>query len=517
MNEAHIREAIGKLAGSLKQTEDLLGTSELTKYKAEELGRMELEVTDPEGQPLTLQLPPAMMAIHLGMYAEAMLILNHMWSFSEGEYFNGCLEGDLCANYFGECVGQNDAKACGVRPGEVLIAHPDMPAALLQSVYEHDNCTGRRGRFALNLTNSEYLRVFRGKDCPCGYYFRLAACGLWNIRCKCPDLLYVMVGEETWLLTGMPEFDNGDPEEYRRALRDYTLFVKVCHECFKEKPEKFEILVREIDYGIRAFLHNPLDYITFGKEYGAYIRMLIDLEPVFRVAENTEEELFNGYCRALLSVIDSLYNAWSCKFSSCANNVRMQVGKWITELGGIFRKIVGNDPMWFIYRTGMNKDLLDPLFKNGNLVRIATLLQYACGYELTLDVADEQNLKPISQAFRHLENLEETPENHGVADRDSLDRGILAAVEFFDVITGCIHADLVFSEPERYRQNVETLQYIAEQILKLGNVELLEVALRKKLIPRQMYNHLLESATEKRTGMLPCLIAYKAAFGEEAV
>ena len=56
---------------------------------------------------------------------------------------------------------------------------------------------------------------------------------------------------------------------------------------------------------------------------------------------------------------------------------------------------------------------------------------------------------------------------------------------------------------------MDDLKVIIRNLAKLGNEELLEVCLRKNLIPETRYEWMIKKCRRQSVALLPCLIAYK--------
>ncbi|MCR5094864.1 MAG: hypothetical protein K6B72_12930 [Lachnospiraceae bacterium] len=446
---------------------------------------LELRETDSQGSPIFLRLPVVFMAIHLKMYSEAGILLDHADDFTDAEQLKGHITQEL--------KGYDMDRT--FTPGELLIAHPDIPSSLLKALYAHwmpDRPDVKRIRYYRDLVRNEYMRTFGG-GCACdGINYRQTALGLWSLKCKCPEMLSGLYdfGDSS---ISMPSPNSADVEENRRVLRDYTFFLRVLYECRRDQPEKLELLINKTHFGFAQ--NSPEDFVTYEQEYENYIRTVTGMKSLFEIAAKNQTHPYGNYCMMLLSVIASLYVVWTNRFGQASPKARGVIRKWIRELRRDFRKAAGRNIWWFIrqlFAESTHRDVFDTMWA------FFTLLRHVCGYDLKVDVTKPRELEIISQGF--------------TKEQTFTDQRIVKAIDGLEQLGDFIRTDTVFGYPGKYRKSCRMLEDIAERILKLDNEELLEVALRKRLIPPALYHRLMESAAEDGSKLMPCLIAYSAAY-----
>ena len=457
-----------------------------------------------DGYDMKLVLKPLSMALHFQMYDRAEEILSAMEDYLSAWDFKGELHirpsGNREGTEYGSCKFL-------ITLGQIIISDCDIPEKFLKLYHEKVKLSETLGppiSFAEDINHNSYISNFYVREFDNDRSYNLLTKGLRNIRGKCPELLKDMLFQRNPFLidTEMPGITTGyTAQEGKRLLKSYTGYVKTVIESCCECGANIGDFLSKLD---TVKVRKDFDFVTYEAEYKAYVKMLISCKDMILNSgqENARLELVIH----LMKNDASMYVIWTNRHDEHELAVKKSVKNIAAGLGRTVREVIGEDIAWFLEAYDLHMKTFN------DFLQILTLLKYSCGYDLLLDLADTR----VSTFFRKRFNR--------IQAGDDMDRQISSAVGALELMAGFQNADIVFDpEPEKElpeeekadkeksnkEKALDDLKVIARNLAKLGNEELLEVCLRKNMIPETRYEWMIKKCRRQSVALLPCLIAYK--------
>ncbi len=448
-----------------------------TTVEPEDLPELTLHMTTEDELEMKLSLPPVSMALHLGMYKCAEDILSVMPDELSAEVFNGGLL-ELCSvsQYY---MDYPDMQFL-ITIGEIIIADTDIPKSFLKLFCSRCSLDKKENPmigFTTALGDNDYIRTFCKGNFSKGYEFRRLKKGLLNLYEKCPELLKDMMNNipfRNYVPAIKPKMT---VEEGKSLIREYTDYMKTVIEC---------VVVAGGDIGELLLVQQPIependqDYVTYEEEYRKYVKMLLSEKDL--ILSSKQKNIRSRLARFYLVENGGKYVVWTNRDKEHTNQVRAAAKRIGGGLGRVAYELIGDDIAGFL-------NGCDDIFSFKGLSSMLVLLKYSCKLRLRMDLSAEGGMSIFYRLFNNMCM-------HRGYDLESETMAAVESLEIMEELTGA-------------QEKPEEVKAIADIIVKLGNEELLEVALRKKLLPMSLYEWLTRLVRAWSPALLPCMIAYR--------
>lgn len=449
-------------------------TARREKIPYEELGNITVVLWTEDEVEMVMRFPPVTMALHYRMYQQAELMLNAI----QGPVTVYAFTGEIVRKYASsqDYCDYPDITNC-ITIGEILVADPDIPKSFMELLNNKVDKSDKNGAlicFSSDVVTNDYITYFYKQDFVGGWSYNILTKGLKALYSKCPELLKGMMD---WQLihTGVPKVPSAyTPEEGQRLLNEYIRFISTVIDCTCKTGGDIELFFAAL-YGIEVARDE--DYITYEAEYRKYIKLLISKKDL--IVQNMKNGRLR-YAQFLLKEDAANYFVWTCRYRKYDKRVRCAAKRIGEGLGSTARELIGENYYEFLN----NADEVIDLY---GLLQILTLLKYSCGYEMKTDLTDSEAALSITKHFQQIEWDKGKNNEISIA---------VEVLEFMD-------------EFSNSQEATEISKKIADIIICSKNEELLEVSLRKKLIPECLYGYISEEACSRAPALLPCIIAYK--------
>lgn len=449
-------------------------------------------------------LPAYMMAVHLKMYEEALILLDNLNPSSMKAQMSSKAKNrgkDWVEGFWGACVlngaGQVLEISC-FTIGDLLMAHSGIPGELVSRIWEKYKETGCRSHILEG--NYRYRISFIWPDKPesrTGVFLSELTQMNYLNKC-CPGIVYGFYSDYK---TSIWDYLISDETEARQQLSDYNKVMRLLEATFEGSPQDQSNLY--FGSGIEFSGAEPADiYVKYKSELLEYFRIRTRFAGKIR-----KPEINRLLAEEFLTIAAFLYVVWTNRSKVNTPDERKAAYEMTCEIAPMIKLTTGDDPARFLYEEFIeNKGYGACQAVNA----MGTLIKNVAGKKIEIDISEVVGRKIMIALFDEASGRSsaacgpgQVPGVNSVWQPD--EEHTLALMEVMEII------ETVRGYGKDIAVDDEFLHRIMEDILEIGNIELLESALRKGLIPSHAYGEMITMAVERRPLLLPPLIAYHEA------
>ncbi len=442
-----------------------------------------------------MRFPIVMMAIHLDMYEEAYIILSKMSDSSAVKQFVGNIVSVAFYNPYRARSSENDEMvSAGI--GSIIMLHRDIPGKLIDLIYDvHKRLSPDTNLMSfdqiecdIRLWNAKGFCLYPGEWDDVDVQLEIAS-RIRYIHSCCPDMVRGMCEGLQGLTQRRSLYAivcNGDPDRGRLRMKKYFRRMEMLYEVFEDSPKDLDEIA-----GTSRIIVSPMEL------YPVYVR---DIKHFYGIMHKYVEKLVSA--GQTVGVLENLMS-WALDYDdgktygTVSRDVRMAIDEMLRVIGRDLKILSGDDPVRFIQEKYMDIEG-DPICEARHKGRI--LIHYG-GCKLIPDMNTQWGRSFMRRVFEAACRIE------------CKTGGLIEVMEQIEEVKGTEDIEYI-RENTPYPLGAEKLfKDIIDHIFTIGRSELLEVCLRKHLICPPAYDGLIKRASEENPDYLPCLYAYRAAFG----